>query len=77
MSSRRQGSKPPSPTSTPAQADNGSNGKRNSVTLGPNDRLVGQLFIEGDLRVAGSVEGELEATGDVEITGRVKGAVTA
>jgi cytoskeletal protein CcmA (bactofilin family) len=46
------------------------------VVLGPNDRLVGQLYIEGDLRVAGSVEGDLEATGDVEITGRVKGAVT-
>jgi len=39
--------------------------------------LVGQLFIEGDLRVSGSVDGELEATGDIEITGRVNGAVTA
>ena len=47
------------------------------MNLGPNDRLVGQLFIEGDLRVAGTVEGEVEATGDVEITGSVKGAVTA
>jgi cytoskeletal protein CcmA (bactofilin family) len=49
------------------------------VNLGPKDRLVGQLYIEGDLRVSGNVEGVLEATGDIEIagTGRVSGAVTA
>ena len=49
------------------------------MNLGPNDRLVGQLYIEGDLRVSGNVEGVLEATGDIEIagTGRVSGAVTA
>lgn len=29
--------------------------------------MIGQLYIEGDLRVGGIVEGELEATGDVEI----------
>ena len=73
MSSRR----PASRLATPIPAGNGSNGERNSVVLGPNDRLVGQLFIEGDLRVSGSVEGELEATSDIEITGRVNGAVTA
>jgi cytoskeletal protein CcmA (bactofilin family) len=77
LSTRRQGSRQAAPTSTPAPAENGNNGHRNSVNLGPNDRLVGQLFIEGDLRVAGTVEGEVEATGDVEITGSVKGAVTA
>lgn len=77
MSTRRQGSRQAAPASTPAAAENGNNGHRNSVNLGPNDRLVGQLFIEGDLRVAGTVEGDLEATGDVEITGSVKGAVTA
>jgi cytoskeletal protein CcmA (bactofilin family) len=38
-----------------------------SVTLGPRDRLVGQLYIEGDLRVSGSVEGEVEATGNVDV----------
>jgi cytoskeletal protein CcmA (bactofilin family) len=49
------------------------------VVLGPKDRLIGQLFIEGDLRVAGTVEGTLEVTGDVEIAaaGTVKGDVTA
>ena len=73
MSTRR----PASRLATRTPAANGSNGERNSVVLGPNDRLVGQLFIEGDLRVSGTVDGELEATGDIEITGRVNGAVTA
>jgi len=73
LSSRR----PASRLATPIPAGNGTNGERNAVVLGPNDRLVGQLFIEGDLRVSGSVDGELEATGDIEITGRVNGAVTA
>jgi cytoskeletal protein CcmA (bactofilin family) len=47
--------------------------------LGPADRLVGQLYIEGDLRVSGTVEGALEATGDIVISdgGKVNGAVTA
>ena len=76
MSSRRPASKVA--TTVPA-TDNGSNGQRNSVVLGPNDRLVGQLYIEGDLRVSGTVDGALEATGDIEIagSGKVSGAVTA
>ena len=58
---------------------NGANGQGNSVVLGPKDRLVGQLFIEGDLHVSGTVDGSLEATGDIEISGsgKVSGAVTA
>jgi cytoskeletal protein CcmA (bactofilin family) len=41
--------------------------------------LVGQLYIEGDLRVIGTVEGGLEVTGSVEIDegGKVTGPVTA
>jgi cytoskeletal protein CcmA (bactofilin family) len=75
LSSRRPGSRLP----TPVPAENGSNGERNSVVLGPKDRLVGQLFIEGDLRVSGTVDGELEATGNIEIAGagKVSGTVTA
>ncbi len=38
-----------------------------SVTLGPRDRLVGQLYIEGDLHVSGTVEGQVEATGNVDV----------
>ena len=49
------------------------------MVLGPRDRLVGQLYVEGDVRVVGTVEGELEVTGSVEIDdgGRVTGPVTA
>jgi cytoskeletal protein CcmA (bactofilin family) len=58
---------------------NGSDGDHRSVVLGPRDRLVGQLYIEGDLRVVGTVEGGLEVTGSVEIDegGKVTGPVTA
>jgi cytoskeletal protein CcmA (bactofilin family) len=76
LSTRR----PASRATTPVPAENGSNGsERNSVVLGPNDRLRGELFIEGDLRVKGTVEGNLEATGDIEISGagKVNGDVTA
>jgi cytoskeletal protein CcmA (bactofilin family) len=49
------------------------------VVLGPRDRLVGLLYVEGDVRVVGTVDGELEVTGSVEIDdgGRVTGPVTA
>jgi len=60
-------------------ATNGADGHGSSVVLGPHDRLVGQLYIEGDLSVSGTVEGALEATGSIEISGagKVSGAVTA
>jgi cytoskeletal protein CcmA (bactofilin family) len=38
------------------------------VMLGPNDRLIGELYIEGNLRVSGTLEGQIEATGDVDVT---------
>jgi cytoskeletal protein CcmA (bactofilin family) len=71
--------RPASKAQTPAPAENGSNGNGNSVVLGPKDRLVGQLYIEGDLHVSGTVDGELEATGNIEISGggKVSGTVTA
>jgi cytoskeletal protein CcmA (bactofilin family) len=75
LSTRRPGSR----LSTPIPTEGDGNGQRNSVVLGPKDRLVGQLYIEGDLRVSGTVDGALEATGDIEIAGqgKVSGAVTA
>jgi len=75
LSTRRPGSR----LATPVPAENGANGQPNSIVLGPNDRLVGQLYIEGDLRVTGTVDGTLEATGDIEIAGagKVNGDVTA
>ncbi|MGH7763367.1 MAG: bactofilin family protein [Candidatus Dormibacteraceae bacterium] len=77
MSSRRPATR--QAVSLPPEDGDGSAGQPNSVVLGPKDRLVGRLFIEGDLRVVGTVDGALEATGDVEIDGggQVKGPVTA
>jgi cytoskeletal protein CcmA (bactofilin family) len=54
------------------QSQDRSRGRRgennpNSITLGPKDRLVGSLTFDGDLTVAGTVEGELTASGDVAI----------
>ena len=80
MKLRRQASKGPNPEPAVATpATNGADGHGNSVVLGPQDRLIGQLYIEGDLRVTGTVEGELEATGNIEISGagKVSGTVTA
>ncbi len=80
MKIRRQVSKAPTPEpAVEPPATNGADGLGKSVVLGPKDRLIGQLYIEGDLRVAGTVEGALEATGDIEIDGggRVNGPVTA
>ncbi len=75
MSSRR----PATRTPVAPPADDGSAGQHNSVVLGPKDRLIGRLYVEGDVRVVGTVDGALEATGDVEIDdgGQVKGPVTA
>jgi cytoskeletal protein CcmA (bactofilin family) len=57
----------------------GSDGDHSSIVLGPRDRLVGRLYVEGDLRVVGTVDGALDVTGSVEIDegGRVTGPVTA
>jgi cytoskeletal protein CcmA (bactofilin family) len=79
LSTKRPASRQPTPVPAPTEHGNGSGGERNSVVLGPKDRLVGQLFIEGDLRVSGTVEGALEATGDITIAGagKVSGQVTA
>jgi cytoskeletal protein CcmA (bactofilin family) len=43
------------------------NGGTNVVMLGPRDTLHGRLEIHGDLKIAGTVEGELKASGDVLI----------
>ena len=90
MSSRRPASRAATPVPVPAEvptetasvapSENGApSAVKNSVVLGPNDRLVGQLYIEGDLRVSGTVDGAIEATGDIEVAGggKVSGEITA
>ena len=47
-------------------------GQRSAVTLGPRDRLIGQLHIDGDVRLGGTVEGEIHATGDVDVDDEAK-----
>jgi cytoskeletal protein CcmA (bactofilin family) len=49
------------------QAGSAQNGGTNVVNLGPRDILNGRLEIQGDLKVAGNVEGELKASGDVSV----------
>ena len=68
MSTRPVARRPtPPPADEPPRESAPTPSQPNSVQLGPRDRLIGQLYIEGDLRVGGIVEGEVEATGDVEI----------
>ncbi len=68
MSNRRTVKGPiATPAVEPPPAAVPSASQHNTVALGPRDRVVGQLYIEGDLRVAGIIEGEVEATGDVDI----------
>jgi cytoskeletal protein CcmA (bactofilin family) len=52
---------------TAAGASTSHNGGANLVSLGPRDVLQGRLDIQGDLKIAGTVEGELKATGDVTV----------
>jgi cytoskeletal protein CcmA (bactofilin family) len=52
---------------TVAPASSTQNGGANVVNLGPRDVLQGRLDIQGDLKVAGQVEGELKASGDVTV----------
>jgi len=52
---------------TSAQGATTQNGGTNVVGLGPRDVLQGRLDIQGDLKIAGQVEGELKASGDVTV----------
>jgi cytoskeletal protein CcmA (bactofilin family) len=49
------------------------------VILGPRDSLIGTLSVDGDVRVEGTLEGELTATGEVSIqsTGTARAQIHA
>jgi cytoskeletal protein CcmA (bactofilin family) len=47
---------------TPAAAETAS-----VVVLGPRDSLVGTLTVSGDVRIEGTLEGEVSATGEVSV----------
>src|SRR5205809_7710691 len=52
---------------TAAPASTTQNGGNNVVSLGPRDILQGRLEIQGDLKIARNVAGDLKASGDVTI----------
>lgn len=71
MSSRAPGARVPrSAADQPPDAPTSS--QRGGITLGPNDRLIGELHIDGDVRLGGTVQGEIHATGDVEVDDEAK-----
>jgi len=68
LSSRPVARRPtPPPADEPPKESSPPQSQPSLVQLGPRDRLIGQLYIEGDIRLGGVIEGEIEATGDVEI----------
>jgi cytoskeletal protein CcmA (bactofilin family) len=71
LSTRAPGARVPRSTADqPPEAHTTS--QRGGITLGPNDRLIGELHIDGDVRLAGTVQGEIHATGDVEVDDAAK-----
>ena len=49
------------------------------VVLGPRDTLVGTLSVEGDVRIEGTLDGEVSATGEVNVhsTGTARAHISA
>ncbi len=72
MSSRARGARVPRSTAGQPPPEAAGSGERRAVILGPRDRLIGQLHIDGDVRLGGTVEGEINATGDVEVDDEAK-----
>jgi len=72
LSSRAPGARVPRSTAAQPPSETADSGERRAVTLGPRDRLIGQLHIDGDVRLGGTVEGEIHATGDVEVDDEAK-----
>jgi cytoskeletal protein CcmA (bactofilin family) len=49
------------------------------VVLGPRDSLVGTLTVEGDVRIEGTLDGEVSATGEITVhsTGTARAQISA
>ena len=71
MSTKAPGARVPRSTAAEPPPETPASG-RSAVTLGPRDRLIGQLHIDGDVRLGGTVEGEIHATGDVDVDDEAK-----
>jgi cytoskeletal protein CcmA (bactofilin family) len=72
LSSKAPGARVPRSTAAEPPPETPASGQRSAVTLGPRDRLIGQLHIDGDVRLGGTVEGEIHATGDVDVDDEAK-----
>lgn len=72
LSTRAPGASVPRTTADQPPPAPPASGQRSTVTLGPNDRLIGELHIDGDVRLGGTVQGEIHATGNVEVDDEAK-----
>ena len=72
MSTKAPGARVPRSTAAEPPPETPASSQRSAVTLGPRDRLIGQLHIDGDVRLGGTVEGEIHATGDVDVDDEAK-----
>ncbi len=72
MSARAPGARVPGKTADQPPPETPTTGHRSGITLGPRDRLIGELHIDGDVRLGGTVQGEIHATGDVEVDDEAK-----
>jgi len=72
LSTRAPGARVPRSTADQTPPEAPSTSQRGGITLGPNDRLIGELHIDGDVRLGGTVQGEIHATGDVEVDDAAK-----
>jgi cytoskeletal protein CcmA (bactofilin family) len=72
LSTRAPGARVPRSTADQSPPESSAGSQRGGITLGPNDRLIGELHIDGDVRLGGTVQGEIHATGDVEVDDAAK-----
>src|SRR6478752_513439 len=72
LSTRAPGARVPRSTADQPPPEAPASGQRSTVTLGPRDRLIGELHIDGDVHLGGTVQGEIHATGNVEVGDEAK-----